>query len=114
MLSSIVDHVSQQTERELMMSYTPTPIDASTVVLPEEILSLAEKLAENTHEHWAAQRLQNGWRYGPQRDDGEKLHPCLIPYNDLPESEKVYDRRTAMETLKAICALGFRIELPRD
>ena len=89
--------------------YTPNPIDASNVVLPPEIVELTEKLAESTHDHWAKNRFNDGWTYGPQRDDAKKKHPCLIPYADLPESEKQYDRDTAMETLKAVYALGYRI-----
>lgn len=91
-------------------SYFPHPIDTSDVVLPEEILSLAEKLAENTHEVWSQGRINDGWRYGEQRSDAEKTHPCLVPYNQLTESEKEYDRATAMETLKLILKLGFRLE----
>ncbi|MBR0238986.1 MAG: hypothetical protein IJQ39_12905 [Thermoguttaceae bacterium] len=89
--------------------YTPHPIDAANVDLPPEIVELTEKLAESTHDHWAQNRFNDGWTYGPQRDDAKKLHPCLIPYADLPESEKKYDRDTAMETLKAVYALGYRI-----
>ena len=48
--------------------------------------------------------------FGPTRDDSHKKHPCLIPYADLPESEKEYDRKMAAETLKAIVLLGYRIE----
>lgn len=92
------------------MTYTPQPIDTSRVELPPEIRQLTEQLAENTHDHWAQQRLADGWTYGPQRDDAQKKHPCLVPYADLPDSEKVYDRKSAMETLKAIMALGYRIE----
>lgn len=91
------------------MSYTPRPIDTSKVVLPEELLVLTERLAENAHEVWARQRLAEGWTYGPERDDSKKTHPGLVPYNQLPESEKQYDRNTAMETLKAIVALGYEI-----
>ena len=75
---------------------------------------MTEKLAESTHDHWAAQRLAEGWTYGEQRDDAAKTHPCLIPYKDLPESEKQYDRTTAMETLKAILALGYEIRWPEE
>ena len=92
------------------MAYTPQPIDTSRVELSPEIRQLTEQLAENTHDHWAQQRLADGWTYGPQRDDAQKKHPCLVPYADLPDSEKVYDRKSAMETLKAIMALGYRIE----
>ncbi len=92
-----------------MTNYTPEPLDTSAVVLPQTLLSLLEKLAENTHEVWAAQRLRDGWTYGPRRDDATKKHPCLVPYADLPESEKEYDRKTAGETLKAVMMLGYSI-----
>lgn len=94
------------------MSYTPKPIDTASVKLGEDLLGLTERLAENTHDIWAQQRLADGWTYGPQRDDTAKKHPDLIPYADLPESEKEYDRKTAMETLKAMAAMGYRIENP--
>ncbi len=89
--------------------YKPLPIDTSSVKLSREILALAELLAENTHDVWAKQRMEQGWTYGDKRDDAAKKHPCLIPYCDLPESEKEYDRLTAIETLKLIQKLGFRI-----
>lgn len=91
------------------MSYTPKPIDTSAVELPPDLLELTEKLAENTHDLWALQRMQQGWTYGPQRDDAAKKHPDLVPYSELPESEKEYDRTTAMEALRAIMALGYEI-----
>lgn len=90
-------------------NYRPAPIDTSRVRLPREIEELTEMLARNAHEIWAQQRLADGWRLGPARDDEKKRHPCLVPYEELPESEKIYDRSTAMETVKAILALGFRI-----
>lgn len=90
--------------------YIPTPIDTSDVELTEELLQLVELLAENTHDNWAAGRIAEGWIYGPVRNDGLKQHPCLVDYDDLPESEKEYDRITSMETLKAIRKLGWRIE----
>jgi hypothetical protein len=80
--------------------------------LPPGIDDLTERLAENTHDLWAAQRLRDGWKYGARRDDAIKEHPCLIPYAGLPDSEKVYDRTNAIETLKAIVALGYEI-VPR-
>jgi hypothetical protein len=93
-----------------MTEYTPKPIDTSQVKLPESLIPLMEKLAENTHEVWAAQRIKDGWKFGPIRDDVHKKHPCLVPYSDLPESEKEYDRKTAAETLKVVSLLGYRIE----
>ena len=91
-------------------SYTPNPIDTTDVELSEELLQLVELLAENTHDVWAKGRMDEGWTFGPVRNDELKQHPCLIPYNELPESEKEYDRNTSMETLKAIQKLGWIIE----
>jgi hypothetical protein len=91
------------------MSYQPRPIDTSHIKLSPEIHDLTEALAKNTHEVWAQERLAQGWRFGPERNDRRKEHPSLIPYDDLPEKEKVYDRNTAMETVRAVLALGYRI-----
>lgn len=89
--------------------YQPQSIDTSKIVLPETILVLAEMLAENVHDTWARNRISEGWTYGPQRDDARKEHPCLVPYSELPDSEKQYDRDTAIQTIKAILALGYEI-----
>jgi hypothetical protein len=94
------------------VAYHPKPRDTSGVRLPKEISALTEELAKNTHENWAKQRMAEGWRHGPRRDDAKKEHPSLVPYEDLSESEKEYDRTTAMETVKAILALGYRISRP--
>lgn len=93
-------------------NYVPSPADVTGVNLPEELLLLVDQLSKNVHEVWAKNRMEQGWTYGDQRDDKKKTHPCLIPYEQLPEVEKAYDRDTAMETLKLIVSLGFRI-LPK-
>lgn len=95
-----------------MATYQPKPLDTSTVELPDNLVQLTEKLAENAHDHWALRRIQEGWTLGEERNDKAKEHPDLRPYHELPESEKEYDRQTTMETLKAIVALGYRIEPP--
>ena len=84
-------------------------IDTSRVKLPFEIDEIRERLAENVHNNWAIQRMKEGWTFGDQRDDEQKKHPCLVSYSDLPDYEKEYDRKTSIETLKAIYALGYRI-----
>ncbi len=89
--------------------YQPCPIDTSEVILSPEIALLGEMLAQNVHEVWAEKRMAEGWRYGKNRDDREKRNPCLVPYEELPESEKEYDRATAMETLRTILSLGYQI-----
>ena len=84
-------------------------MDTNDVRLPEELNGLVEQMAKNVHEVWAQTRIQQGWTYGPERNDALKHHPCLVPYEELPESEKEYDRNTSIETLKLICKLGFKI-----
>ena len=90
-------------------NYVPQPVDTSNVQLPEELNELVERIAENVHEVWAQSRMEQGWVYGEERNDTLKTHPCLIPYEDLPEVEKAYDRDTAFGTLKLITKLGFKI-----
>lgn len=90
--------------------YEPKPTDTGDVTLPPELCALTEKIASNVHEVWAKARMNEGWRYGEKRDDIKKETPCLVPYDALPESEKEYDRNTAMETIKLIVKLGYRIE----
>lgn len=94
------------------MTYEPKPLDTSSIELPASLQALLERLAENAHDVWAATRIQQGWTFGPSRNDDARKHPCLVPYDQLPESEKEYDRKTAGETLKAILKLGYRIEEP--
>lgn len=91
------------------MTYTPKPMDTDSVRLDDEILELGELLAKNAHDVWARERMKQGWTYGNTRNDTKKEHPCLVPYEELPESEKDYDRNTAMETLKVILSMGYEI-----
>lgn len=90
--------------------YKPNPIDTSKIELPDELLELTEAIAENVHENWFVGRIAEGWTYGESRDDKKKTTPCLIPYSELPDTEKEYDRVTALETLKLIVALGYTVE----
>jgi RyR domain len=91
-------------------AYVPKTIDTSSIDLSADLQELVERLAENSHDHWAQKRLDEGWRYGPTRNDAEKEHPDLVPYNELSESEKEYDRKTVVEALKAIMALGYDVK----
>ena len=92
-----------------LKTYTPQPIDTSDVKLPIELEVLVEQMSNNVHEVWAETRIQQGWTYGKQRNDELKTHPCLVPYEELPEEEKEYDRNTSIGTLKLIMKLGFKI-----
>lgn len=91
-------------------TYTPQPVDTKDVKLPQELETLVEAMAKNVHEVWAEGRIVQGWTYGEERDDVNKKHPCIVPYEELPESEKEYDRQTAVSTLKLILKLGFKIQ----
>ena len=92
-----------------MKEYIPTPVDTQSIQIPEELKSLAEEMSKNVHEVWAQTRIFQGWTYGEERNDAEKKHPCLVPYEELSEEEKEYDRTTSLETLKLIIKLGFKI-----
>lgn len=89
--------------------YIPQPMDTSDIQLPEELNDLVEQMAKNVHEVWAQSRMSQGWTFGEERSDALMQHPCLVPYEELPEGEKAYDRDTALGTLKLICKLGFKI-----
>ena len=91
-------------------NYIPRPIETSAICLPEDLNPLVEQMAKNVHEVWSAGRIAEGWTYGEKRDDEKKTHPCLVPYEELPESEKEYDRNTCLETLKFIIRAGYNIE----
>lgn len=92
-----------------MTTYTPATIDTSHVNLSPDLEELVEKLAQNNHDHWARKRIDEGWRYGVNRNDSNKEHPDLVPYEQLPEAEKEYDRKTVIEALKAIIAMGYEV-----
>lgn len=89
--------------------YEPKPIDTSDVRIPQELEPLMETLARNTHEVWAAGRISQGWTYGEERSDREKKHPGLIPYDELSEEEKDYDRATSGEAIRLILKMGYTI-----
>ncbi|GBG26261.1 Ryanodine receptor [Hondaea fermentalgiana] len=92
--------------------YVPHPQNTDNIELSQDLVDLTELLAENTHEEWALQRTQQGWTYGMSRDDEHKLHPCLVPYSELTDEEKEYDRITAMKTLKLLLSFGYTITPP--
>lgn len=89
--------------------YEPYPIHLDDITLDEDLSELQEAIAENAHEIWAKARTDQGWTYGPERNDQKKETPDMVPYCNLPESEKLYDREMAMQTLKLVKKLGFEI-----
>ena len=95
--------------KETKRVYRPEPVDTSDVKVPEELMELVEEMSRNVHEVWAKSRMEQGWSWGPERDDKKKTHPDMVPYDELTEEEKDYDRSTSMETIKLILKLGFKI-----
>ncbi|MBQ6737729.1 MAG: hypothetical protein IJP69_01790 [Synergistaceae bacterium] len=87
--------------------YNPKPIDTTDVILPKKLLELTEILAANVHDNWALGRIKEGWKYSEVEDLTLKRTPLLVKYENLPESEKEYDRNTALETVKILFKLGF-------
>lgn len=92
------------------MKYVPKPIDTSDIKLSDDVLALTEQIAKNVHEVWAKGKINEGWVYGKEKDSIKKTTPCLVEYESLPEEEKQVDRNTALETLRLIEKLGFKIE----
>lgn len=95
------------TSKDMKKAYIPEPIDLSDVELTEDLHDLREAIAENAHDIWAESRQAEGWTYGPQRNDELKQTPDMVPYSQLPESEKEYDREMAMKTIKLLKKLGY-------
>lgn len=89
--------------------YIPQPIDTSEIKLSDDLLALVEYMAKNVHEVWAQNRIKEGWSFGPIMNNENRQHPCLVPYEALPDTEKEYDRATSQETLKLILKAGFKI-----
>lgn len=91
-------------------TYYPKLIDLQHISLPSGYEELREAIAENAHDMWARERQSEGWSYGPKRDDAKLETPDMVPYSELPDSERQYDRVMAADTLKLLIALGYKIE----
>ena len=91
-------------------TYRPNIIDLDNIILPKGIEELREAIAKNVHDRWALERQSEGWTYGYKRDDSKLETPDMVPYTQLSESEKQYDRIMAEDTIKLLIALGYKIE----
>ncbi|XP_027862465.1 ryanodine receptor 2 [Xiphophorus couchianus] len=96
------------------VTFTPTPVDISKVVLPPQLEDIREKMAENFHELWAKDRIDLGWTNGPVKDEGKRHDPCLMEFSKLPEQERNQNLQMAEDILKTVLALGFHIGLADD
>jgi len=81
--------------------------------MPDDV-EIDEIVAKSVHETWMSARLAEGWVWGPLRDDAKKEHPCLVAYDDLPESERLYDYSTARAVVRALRQQGYVIAKPSE
>lgn len=96
-----------------MTDYNPQPVDLSHVQLPEGMDSLRELLAAHNHDTWAANKMspRNGYVYGKETNDqaDPPTHCDLIPYEDLDDEKKKWDRDTAEASIRLLIHLGYTI-----
>lgn len=90
-------------------TYTPRPYNPPPIKLPPEVLDLVHTLSEHVHDTWARAKMDSGWRWGQTANDVARTHPNLLPYIFLKESEKEFDRKAALETIRTIYGLGFEL-----
>ena len=55
------------------------------------ILDNPRSTPEKSHENWLKEKVEDGWTYGEVKDPEAKTHPCIMPYKDLPEEQKLKD-----------------------
>ena len=84
-----------------------------TLEMTPETEALVEDIAQKVHAAWVDLRKKDGWTYGPKRNDDTKQTPCLVPYEQLPEEEKQYDRNTAVCAIRALIENGYELIPPK-
>ncbi len=62
---------------------------------------------EQSHEGWLAEKIATGWVYGPVKDTEKKEHPCMLPYDELPPSQKAKDALFVRTVRSMASALGW-------
>lgn len=72
--------------------------------------SEVEELAMIEHERWMEQKNSDGWKYDPLTDKAGKKHQLLLPWEELPESEKEKDRILVRSIPKILANAGYAIE----
>ncbi|XP_033156586.1 ryanodine receptor isoform X9 [Drosophila simulans] len=92
--------------------YKPAPLDLSAVTLTPKLEELVDQLAENTHNLWARERIQQGWTYGLNEDSENHRSPHLVPYAKVDEAIKKANRDTASETVRTLLVYGYVLDPP--
>ena len=117
LLAAITCHEVNRTFCENTFDYSQKCWDEAPEWQKESAIKGVEFVRDNpdappsaNHDSWLEEKRNTGWVYGPVKDSEAKTNPCLLPYSELPDSEKEYDRKTALETLKLIIQLGYSID----
>ncbi|XKL68210.1 hypothetical protein PGB90_003701 [Kerria lacca] len=92
--------------------YKPAPLDLSSIILTPKLEELIDQLAENTHNLWAKERIQQGWTYGLNEDGDFLRSPHLVPYFKVDEAIKKANRDTASETVRTLLIYGYSLDPP--
>nr|XP_049707621.1 ryanodine receptor isoform X34 [Helicoverpa armigera] len=92
--------------------YKPAPLDLSAVTLTPKMDELVDQLAENTHNLWARERIQQGWTYGLNEDSDMHRSPHLVPYPKVDDAIKKANRDTASETVRTLLVYGYMLDPP--
>ena len=66
-------------------------IKDSAIAGVQAVIEKPSTTPEESHENWAKGKLAAGWKYGPKKDERSKQHPCLVPYDKLPEHHRQKD-----------------------
>ena len=90
-------------------TYHPCVISTDNIPLPDDLDELIHAMAERKHDIWALNRIHEGWTYGKERNNDLKIHPDLVPFGQLPESEKECDLVESIDTIKFIYSMGYTI-----
>ena len=46
----------------------------------------------DSHNNWLKEKINNGWKYGKEKDPLKKTHPCIIPFEELPKEQQTKDK----------------------
>lgn len=92
--------------------YKPAPLDLGAIILTPRMEELVDQLAENTHNLWAKERIQQGWTYGLNEDPDLHRSPHLVPYSKVDDAIKKANRDTASETVRTLLVYGYNLDPP--
>lgn len=93
----------------IVSDYDPEVYEEVTCFSDEQI----EALARLEHDRWVDERLTAGWTLGPERDHENLISPYLIPYDELPERVKEYDRDPARQLIGLVKSAGLMVVRPK-